>query len=156
VLIMDEPTASLSEDDTRNLFRVIAALRGRGVGVVYISHRLEELSEVADRVTVLRDGQTIQTREMAGVSRAELIQLMVGRAVDAVFPKVAVAPGEVVLELRGLGCTAGGVRDISLSVRAGEIVGLAGLVGAGRTELARTVFGLTPSDSGEVRLRGRP
>src|SRR5204863_9581474 len=95
VLIMDEPTASLSEEDTQNLFRVIAALRARGVGIVYISHRLEELPLVADRVTVLRDGQTIGTRAMSGVSRSELIQLMVGRALETVFPKKAVAAGDV-------------------------------------------------------------
>ena len=156
VLVMDEPTASLSDDDTRNLFRVIASLRARGVGIVYISHRLEELPEIADRVTVLRDGQTIGTRAMSEVSRTELIQLMVGRELSAVFPKKAVTPGEVVLELRDLGCAAGGVHGVSLAVRAGEIVGLAGLVGAGRTELARTLFGLTPADTGEIRLRGRP
>jgi rhamnose transport system ATP-binding protein len=155
VLIMDEPTASLSDDDARNLFRVIADLRARGAGIVYISHRLEELPLIADRVTVLRDGQTIGTRPMPEVSRAELIQLMVGRELDAVFPKKAVTPGEVVLELRDVGCAAGGVHGVSLTVRAGEIVGLAGLVGAGRTELARTLFGLTPADEGEIRLRGR-
>jgi len=156
VLVMDEPTASLSEDDARNLFRVIASLRARGVGIVYISHRLEELPQVADRVTVLRDGQTIGTRAMSEVGRAELIQLMVGRELSAVFPKKAVVPGEVVLELRDLGCAAGGVHGVSLAVRAGEIVGLAGLVGAGRTELARTLFGLTPADAGEILVRGRP
>ncbi|PYQ47548.1 MAG: D-xylose ABC transporter ATP-binding protein, partial [Acidobacteria bacterium] len=123
VLVMDEPTASLSDDDTRNLFRVIASLRAGGVGIVYISHRLEELSEIADRVTVLRDGQTIGTRAMSEVSRTELIQLMVGRELSAVFPKKAVTPGEVVLELRDLGCAAGGVHGVSLAVRAGEIVG---------------------------------
>jgi rhamnose transport system ATP-binding protein len=155
VLIMDEPTASLSEDDTRNLFRVIGELRADGVGVVYISHRLEELAGIADRVTVLRDGRTIATRPMSEVSRAELIQLMVGRQLSAVFPKKAVGLGDVALELRGVGCSATGVSDVSLSVRAGEIVGLAGLVGAGRTELARVLFGLTPADAGEIRILGR-
>ncbi|HEY8485472.1 MAG TPA: sugar ABC transporter ATP-binding protein [Longimicrobiales bacterium] len=154
VLILDEPTASLSEEDTRNLFRVIRELRARGVGMIYISHRLEELPVIADRVTVLRDGRTIETRPMPEVDRAQLIQLMVGRELSAVFPKRPVEPGEVVLELRGLGCSAAGVRDVNLEVRAGEIVGLAGLVGAGRTELARTIFGLTPADAGEIRLRG--
>jgi rhamnose transport system ATP-binding protein len=156
VLILDEPTASLSEDDTRNLFGVVRELRGRGVGIVYISHRLEELPAIADRVTVLRDGRTLETRDVAGVTRPELIRMMVGRELSAIFPKRSVELGETVLELRGLGCRAGGVRGVSLSVRAGEIVGLAGLVGAGRTELARVVFGLTPADAGEIRLRGRP
>ena len=156
VLIMDEPTASLSEEDTRNLFTVIRQLRAAGVGVIYISHRLEELPLIADRVTVLRDGQTIDTREMSEVDRPQLIQLMVGRELSAVFPKKDVAVGEVVLELRRLGCFASGIHDIDLSVRAGEIVGLAGLVGGGRTELARTIFGLTPADQGEILLRGTP
>src|SRR5437868_2114820 len=149
VLILDEPTASLSEEDTQNLFRVIRQLRGHGVGMVYISHRLEELPVIADRVTVLRDGRTIGTREMSDVSRQQLIQLMVGRELSAVFPKKEVEPGEVVLELRGLGCAEAGIKGVNLSVRAGEIVGLAGLVGAGRTELARIIFGLTPADEGE-------
>ncbi len=155
VLILDEPTASLSEADTQNLFAVIGKLRREGVGMIYISHRLEELPVIADRVTVLRDGQTIDTRLMAEVSRNELIQLMVGRELSAVFPKRAVELGEVVIELRHFGCSALGVKDVNLAVRAGEIVGLAGLVGAGRTELARAIFGLTPADQGEVLLGGK-
>ncbi|HEX8138075.1 MAG TPA: sugar ABC transporter ATP-binding protein [Pyrinomonadaceae bacterium] len=154
VLILDEPTASLSEEDTQNLFRVIRQLRDSGVGMIYISHRLEELPVIADRVTVLRDGRTIDTRQMADVNRQLLIQLMVGRELSAVFPKKEVALGETVLELRGLGCAESGINNINLSVRAGEIVGLAGLVGAGRTELARTIFGLTPADAGEIVLKG--
>src|SRR5581483_4989754 len=154
VLIMDEPTASLSEEDTRNLFRVIRELRRSRVGIIYISHRLEELPVIADRVTVLRDGQTIATRLMSEVDRGELIRLMVGRELSSVFPKREVEAGEVVLELRHLGCRAAGVRDVSLSVRAGEIVGIAGLVGSGRTELARTIFGLTPANEGEMLLGG--
>ncbi len=156
VLILDEPTASLSEEDTQNLFKVIRTLRGRGVGMVYISHRLEELPVIADRVTVLRDGRTIDTREMREVDRQQLIQMMVGRELSAVFPKREVSIGETVLELRNLGCAESGLKEINLSVRAGEIVGLAGLVGAGRTELGRAVFGLTPADSGEILLRGEP
>ncbi len=155
ILILDEPTASLSDEDTQNLFAVIRGLRERSVGMIYISHRLDELPAIADRVTVLRDGRTIETREMADVDRAELIRLMVGRELSAVFPKREVALGEVVLELRGVSCSVGGVHDVDLAVRAGEIVGLAGLVGAGRTELARTLFGLTPADDGEIRVRGR-
>jgi rhamnose transport system ATP-binding protein len=154
VLIMDEPTAALSEDDTQNLFEVIYRLRQRGVGIIYISHRLEELPLIADRVTVLRDGATITTRLMKEVDRQELIRLMVGRELSAVFPKRAVEAGDVVLELRDVSCRVTGVSEVSLTVRAGEILGLAGLVGAGRTELARTIFGLTPKDAGEMRLRG--
>jgi rhamnose transport system ATP-binding protein len=155
VLIMDEPTASLSEEDTRNLFNVIRKLRARGVGIIYISHRLEELALIADRVTVLRDGSTIDTRSMSEVDRNELIRLMVGRELSSVFPKRDIEPGETVLELRHLCSSAAGVNDVTLAVRAGEIVGLAGLVGAGRTELARTIFGLTPADAGEILLRGK-
>lgn len=154
VLILDEPTASLAEEDTQNLFRVINNLRERSVGMIYISHRLEELPVIADRVTVLRDGRTIDTRLMSEVNRQELIQLMVGRELSAVFPKKEVELGEVVFEIRRLSCFETGVSDVSFSVRAGEIVGFAGLVGAGRTDLARTIFGLAPSDEGEILLRG--
>jgi rhamnose transport system ATP-binding protein len=154
ILILDEPTASLSEEDTQALFGVIRRLRQQGVGMIYISHRLEELATIADRVTVLRDGRTIDTRPMSEVSRQDLIALMVGRELSAVFPKREVAIGDVVLELRGLGSRAEGVRGVDLQLRAGEIVGLAGLVGSGRTELARTLFGLAPADAGEVLLRG--
>jgi len=154
VLILDEPTASLGDQETENLIRVIARLRSRGVGLIYISHRLEELPRVADRVTVLRDGSHVQTRDMAGIDRAELIRLMVGRDLATVYPKTAVTPGDVVLETTGLSCRFSGVKDVTLSVRAGEIVGLAGLVGAGRTELARVLFGIAPADRGGIRLNG--
>ncbi|PYS34554.1 MAG: D-xylose ABC transporter ATP-binding protein [Acidobacteria bacterium] len=156
ILIFDEPTASLSEEDTQNLFRVIRELRTRGVGMIYISHRLDELTAIADRVTVLRDGRTIDTCLMSDVNREQLIHLMVGRELSAVFPKRIVTLGEVILELRQLGCSESGIHDVNLSVRAGEIVGVAGLVGGGRTELARTIFGLTPADQGEILLRGKP
>jgi rhamnose transport system ATP-binding protein len=156
ILIFDEPTASLSEEDTLNLFRVIRELRGQGVGMIYISHRLEELPAIADRVTVLRDGRTIETREMADVSSEQLIRLMVGRDLSAVFPKRAVELGETVFELKNFGSRSAGIRRINLAVRAGEIVGVAGLVGAGRTELAKTIFGLEAPDEGEILLRGKP
>ena len=155
ILIMDEPTASLSDKEVDQLFRLIGDLKAQGAGIIYISHRLDELSRVADRVTALRDGVLVGTRPMAEVSRAELIRMMVGRELSAVFPKSSVEPGELVLEVRGLGCRTTGVRDVAFSIRAGEILGLAGLVGAGRTELARILFGLTPADAGQVRIRGR-
>lgn len=155
VLIMDEPTASLSEEDTRNLFTVIRRLRAQSVGIIYISHRLEELALIADRVTVLRDGSMLDTRPMPEVDRHELIRLMVGRELSSVFPKKNIEPGETVLELRNLSSSVAGVSNINLEVRAGEIVGLAGLVGAGRTELARTIFGLAQADAGEILLRGK-
>jgi rhamnose transport system ATP-binding protein len=155
VLIMDEPTAALPGHEVDNLFRVVRELKSHGVGIIYISHRLDELSALADRVTVLRDGQTVATRPMKEVDRPELIRLMVGREISAIFPKRDVKQGDVVLETRGLGCRTSGVRGVSLSIRAGEILGLAGLVGAGRTELARILFGLTPATEGEILLGGR-
>jgi len=155
VLIMDEPTASLSEREVERLFQVIREARGRGVGIIYISHRLDELFQVADRVTVLRDGNNVQTCPLADVDKAELIRLMVGRQLTAIFPKKEVPLGDVVLELRGIGCWESAVRGINLQVRAGEIFGLAGLVGAGRTELARIIFGLDRADEGTIYLRGR-
>jgi rhamnose transport system ATP-binding protein len=155
IVIMDEPTASLSDTEVDNLFRVIRDLKAHGVGVIYISHRLEELPEVADRVTALRDGVLVGTRPMGAVSRGELIRMMVGRELSSVFPKIQVPIGAPVLELEGVGCRAAGMHGITLDVRAGEILGLAGLVGAGRTELARVLFGLTPADAGTIRLNGQ-
>lgn len=154
VVIMDEPTASLPAQDVEALFRAVDGLRARNAGIIYISHRLEELPRIADRVTVLRDGRSIKTRTMAEVDRAELIHMMVGRELSAVFPKRDVQLGRMVLETRKLGCTAGAIHDIDLSVRAGEILGVAGLVGSGRTQLANTLFGLTPADRGEIVLNG--
>lgn len=154
VVIMDEPTASLSKEETENLYRVIAKLREQGVGIVYITHRLDELPVIADRVTVLRDGQVVGTYDMADTNRQELIRLMVGRELSAIFPKRELERGDIALELRSITSRASGLRDINLSVHRGEIVGLAGLVGAGRTELARIIFGLDHADSGEVRVHG--
>jgi rhamnose transport system ATP-binding protein len=155
VIVMDEPTASLFEDDIQKLFKVVRRLRSTGVGIIYISHRLDEVLEIADRVTVIRDGRTIETRSMEDVTRAQLIRLMVGRDLSTIFPKRSVEAGEIVLELRNVGCARYGINDINLSVRKGEIVGLAGLVGAGRTELARTIFGLTPPDQGQILIAGQ-
>ena len=153
ILIMDEPTASLTDRETEHLFEVIAELRSQGAGVIYISHRLEELFKIADRVTVLRDGETVATRSINEVEQSELIHLMVGRELSAVFPKREVEIGEILMDIRNLSSRAAGISDINLSVRAGEILGLTGLVGAGRTELAKVIFGLIPSDKGSVLLR---
>jgi rhamnose transport system ATP-binding protein len=155
ILILDEPTASLTDREVERLFQVIGALRAEGAGIVYISHRLEEIAAIADRVTVLRDGETIATCDAKGLSRAGLIRMMVGREIEAIFPKRAVPIGEVALEVRNLRSRAAGIRGVSLDVRAGEILGLSGLVGSGRTQLAETIFGLTPAESGEIRLQGR-
>ncbi len=154
VLLMDEPTAALAEPEAERLLELVGELRKSGVGIVYISHRLGEVARIADRVTVLRDGTVVATRPMGEVTEAELIRLMVGRDLTAVFPKREVPRGDVVLEARGLGSSAAGVSDASFAVRAGEILGIAGLVGSGRTELARVLFGLDPADAGELRLRG--
>jgi rhamnose transport system ATP-binding protein len=154
ILIMDEPTASLMDREVDSLFNIIALLRGQGAGIIYISHRLEEISAIADRVTVLRDGATIATRRMEEVDKAALIGMMVGREISAVFPKRAVPLRGESIELRRVSNRAAGLRDISLSVRSGEILGVAGLVGSGRTQLAETMFGLTPADSGEILISG--
>jgi rhamnose transport system ATP-binding protein len=154
VLVMDEPTAALAEPEAERLLALVAELRSSGVGIVYISHRLPEVLRIADRVTTLRDGAVVETRPAAGLTQAALIRAMVGRDLDAVFPKREVARGDVVLSVRGLSCRASGVRDCSFDVSAGEILGVAGLVGSGRTELARVLFGLTPADGGEMRVGG--
>lgn len=153
ILILDEPTASLTDREVERLFRVVGALRSEGAGIIYISHRLDEVAVIADRVTVLRDGQTIATRDLCDVDRAELVRLMVGREIHAIFPKRAVPIGKIALQVNGLGCQAAGIRDITFEVRRGEILGIAGLVGSGRTELAETLFGLTPCDDGAITLQ---
>ena len=155
VLIMDEPTASLSEREVERLYGIIERLRSDGLGVIYISHRLEEVLTLADRVTVLRDGESIATRQRDEVDQKALIQLMIGRELSAIFPKRDVAAGDVALELRGVSCRAGGVNNVSFTLRRGEICGIAGLVGSGRTELARTLFGVTPADAGDILVNGR-
>jgi rhamnose transport system ATP-binding protein len=153
---MDEPTASLTESEVERLFRLIAAFRAEGRGIVYISHRLEEIFSIADRITVLRDGETVGTQYKNQITTEEIIRQMAGRELSAVFPKRRVPIGEIALEVRRLSNKRAGLGDISLHVRCGEILGLAGLLGAGRTELAETIFGLTPADSGEVLVRGKP
>jgi rhamnose transport system ATP-binding protein len=155
VLIMDEPTAALSPREVDNLFRVARGLRERGVAVVFISHRLEEVGAISDVVTVLRDGRHIATRPASELSQAEIVRLMVGRSLEALFPKEDAEIGDAALELRGF--TRHGVfAGVSFAVRRGEILGLAGLVGAGRSEIARSLFGIDPHDAGEVLIAGRP
>ena len=154
IVVMDEPTASLTQKEQHLLFKVVRDLREGGVGVIYISHRLEEIFSLADRVTVLRDGESVGTNTVDTLTESAMIKLMVGREVSSIYPPSESEPGKVVLSLSGLGCTAGGVSGVNLDVRAGEIVGMAGLVGAGRTELARILFGITPADSGGISLNG--
>ena len=153
VIIMDEPTGPLAQPDVERLFSLIRQLRSRGVGIVYISHRLEEIFAVADRVTVLRDGRRIITAPVAHTSRDALIHDMVGRTLDALYPKTAVNAGTPVLEVDALGKDAA-LADVSFVLRRGEIVGLAGLVGSGRTTLAHALFGIDPPERGRVRLDG--
>jgi ribose transport system ATP-binding protein len=154
VLIMDEPTSALSERETQTLFATIRRLTGRGVAVVYISHRLAEIFEIGDRVTVLRDGRHVATREIRGADRRELVRLMADRDVEDQIPKRSVPIGEEVLRVDGL--RRGGVlHDVSFTVRAGEVVCLAGLMGSGRSDVARSVFGADAPDAGEIHIRGR-
>ncbi len=155
VLIMDEPTASLAEADVQQLIQIVRTLRQRGVGIAYVSHKLPEVFALADRVTVLRDGRLVGTEPIAAMDERKVVSMMVGRSIDQLFPKVPTRLGEVMLEARGV-CHAGVVRDVSFQLRAGEILGIAGLVGSGRTELALTLFGLTPATSGEILVGGSP
>jgi rhamnose transport system ATP-binding protein len=156
IFIMDEPTASLTDREVDGLFNIIGSLREQGAGIIYISHRMEEIFAIAGRVTVLRDGETIATNRTDEIDRTTLIDMMVGRQISAIFPKRDVPLGDTVLELRRVSNHTAGLHEISLSVRSGEILGLAGLVGSGRTELAETLFGLTPADSGQVLIAGTP
>jgi rhamnose transport system ATP-binding protein len=155
IVIMDEPTASLTQKEQQLLFNVVRGLRASGVGVIYISHRLEEIFALADRVTVLRDGQSVGSHRVNDLTESQLIQWMVGREVSSTETTREVEAGEVVLKLENLGGAEGRVRGVSLEVRAGEIVGMAGLVGAGRTELARMLFGISPVEEGKITLKGQ-
>jgi rhamnose transport system ATP-binding protein len=155
VLIMDEPTAALSGTEVERMFSVARSLRDEGRALVFISHRFDEVFELCDTVTVMRDGRYIATKPTADTTTDEIVALMVGREVGDLFPKTPATVGEPVLEVTGLD-SAGLFHDVSFQVRAGEIVALAGLVGAGRSEIARAVFGVDGYDSGRVLLDGRP
>jgi rhamnose transport system ATP-binding protein len=154
VLILDEPTASLSAHEVERLFTIVRRLRDRGVSVLFVSHRLDEVFDLCERATVLRDGRHVVTTATSELTTADLIRHMVGRTVS-LFPKVDTPIGDVLLEVSDL-TRVGVFRDVGFSVRAGEIVGFAGLVGAGRTEIARVLFGIDQRDGGEIRLRGSP
>ena len=154
LLIFDEPTSSLSGAETEEVFRIVRTLRARGMGVIYITHRLEELRAIGDRVTILRDGATVHTGPLAEVSTDRIIQHMVGREMVSIYRRQPVAPGAESLRVEGL-TRRGAFRDVSFSLRAGEIVGLAGLVGAGRTETCLAIFGVDPIDGGKVFVDGR-
>ena len=152
VVIFDEPTSSLSESETKEVFRLVKQFRDRKMGVVYITHRLDELRSIGDRVTILRDGETVHSCELRDLSSEQMIQHMVGRPVSAIYKREPVPPGDVLLRVQNV--SRGMLKDISFEVRAGEIVGLGGLMGAGRTELCRVLFGLDPAQTGAIEING--
>jgi ribose transport system ATP-binding protein len=154
LLIFDEPTSSLSESETHEVFRIVREMRDRKMGVIYITHRLDELRSVGDRVTILRDGETVHTCPLSELTTSQLIKYMVGREVTSIYQRDAVPPGDELLRVQNF--NRGDVlKDITFSLRAGEIVGLGGLMGAGRTELCRAIFGIDPIDSGKIFVAGK-
>ncbi len=156
ILILDEPTASLTENEANHLFEVVARLKSQGLGIIYITHRMQEIRRIADRVTVLRDGKHVATVDAGTVSENRLVELMTGRTIEALYPTVIANPGAVVVETNGLSLPTGRVHDVSIAVRAGEIVGLAGLVGSGKSEIGRAIYGLEPISGGAITINGDP
>ncbi|MEO6742454.1 MAG: sugar ABC transporter ATP-binding protein [Chthoniobacteraceae bacterium] len=154
IIVMDEPSAALTSHEVERLFEIIRDLKRQGIGIIYISHRLEEIFTIADHVTFLRDGVNVGDRAIGQLDRQQMIEIMVGRELKDEFPKRSVTIGEPRLEVRGL-CRGHAVRDVSFTVRRGEILALTGLVGAGRTETVRLIFGADRPDAGEVRLDGK-
>ena len=153
IIIMDEPTSALSDKEVRTLFTLIGELKARGIAIIYISHKMEEIFAVADTITVLRDGKYIQTKPAAEMDPHSLITLMVGRELNTLFPQRPDQPGPVLLAVKNLG-RKGAFTDINFEVHAGEVLGIAGLMGAGRTEIARAIYGLDAPDMGEIYLKG--
>ncbi|HEV7310745.1 sugar ABC transporter ATP-binding protein [Ensifer sp.] len=154
VLIMDEPTSALTEREVAHLFEIIRDLREQGIGIVYITHKMNELFEIADEFSVFRDGKFIGTHASSDVTRDDIIRMMVGREITQMFPKEEVPIGDVVLSVKNLALN-GVFRDVSFDVRAGEILGIAGLVGSGRSNVAETLFGVTPASSGTIAIDGK-
>ncbi|SVD90580.1 uncharacterized protein METZ01_LOCUS443434, partial [marine metagenome] len=154
ILVMDEPSAALTQREVERLFELVDDLKSRGIGIIYVSHRLEEIERVADRAVVLRDGERVGELARDELDRARIIELMVGRKLENEFPETVRTPGEVRLRAVGLSREPK-VREVSLEVRAGEIVALTGLVGSGRTETARLLFGADVAETGAVELDGR-
>ncbi|MBR3973631.1 MAG: sugar ABC transporter ATP-binding protein [Oscillospiraceae bacterium] len=153
MIIMDEPTSSLDSEETEHLFQVIRDVKAKGVSVIYISHRMEEIYTICDRVSIFRDGMYIDSANVEGLDKDWLIAQMVGRAVENIYPRTDVEFGDVVFECEGL--TGKGFTDITMQIRAGEIVGLSGLVGSGRSETARAIFGMDPLRSGTMKINGK-
>ncbi len=154
ILILDEPTASLSQRETEAMFELVYKLRAQGVGIIYITHRIKEIEEIGDRVTVMRDGMYIDTVDVATSSHDTLVELMTGRSFESFYPDIKHEPGDVRLKIHELASQSGGVQHCSLEVRAREIVGLAGLVGCGKSRIGRAVFGLEKVASGEITVNG--
>lgn len=155
VLVLDEPTAALTLAEVDKLFTVITTLRDQGVAMMFVGHRLEEILRISDRITVLRDGELVDTVDTSDTTEQDLVQLMVGRTLDSLYDRERATPGDVVIETRSLS-SRGQFADINLTVRAGEVVGMAGLVGSGRTEVARALFGIDHAESGQILLGGEP
>jgi ABC-type sugar transport system ATPase subunit len=153
ILVMDEPTAALAPHEVDKLFALLRELKSRGIGIIFIGHRLDEVFAIADRITVMRDGKTVATSPTSSLSRRQLIELMVGRPLEQEFPKVAAKQAGICLEVRNV--TGGKVKDVSFHVNRGEVLGIAGLMGAGRTEVARLIFGADRMESGEIRIDGK-
>jgi len=155
ILIMDEPTSALTDREVDHLFKIIRTLKDQGKGIVYITHKMNELFEIADEVSVFRDGKFVGERAASEVTRDDIIKMMVGREITQMFPKMTVPIGDVILSVKGL-TLAGRFHDISFDLRKGEILGLAGLVGSGRSNVAETLFGVTPATAGTIAIDGKP
>jgi ABC-type sugar transport system ATPase subunit len=155
IIIMDEPTSAITFKEVETLFDQIRKLKAKGVGIIYISHKMEEISQIADRITVLRDGKWIGTDLAQNLDKDTIIKMMVGREIKEAYPKVVVEPGDVVLEVRDLQLE-DKFQKVNFTLRKGEVLGIAGLVGAGRSELVETIFGITKPEFGEVLVNGKP
>jgi ABC-type sugar transport system ATPase subunit len=155
LLIFDEPTSSLSDAETQQVFRIVRDLKARQMGIIYITHRMDELRAIGDRVTVLRDGSTVHTGSLADIPTDQLIRHMVGREVAQIYEREHLSPGAPALEVRKVSVGKSKLKDISLTLRKGEITGMAGLIGAGRTELCRAIFGIDQPDAGEILVHGK-
>ncbi|GAB7204901.1 hypothetical protein OS21_13910 [Dickeya oryzae] len=156
IVIMDEPTSSLTEKEVNHLFTIIRKLKDRGCGIVYISHKMEEIFQLCDEITVLRDGQWVATQPLEGLNMDQIIAMMVGRSLNQRFPDKTNTPGDVMLEVRGLtSMRQPSIRDVSFDLRQGEILGIAGLVGAKRTDIVETLFGIREKLSGTIKLHGK-
>lgn len=156
VIVLDEPTSSLTEQEVGHLFRIINMLRERGCGIIYISHKMEEILQISDEITVMRDGAWVATAPASEFTMDKIIRLMVGRDLTRRFPEKTNVPGEIVLEVKNLSSRYTHVRDVSFNVRRGEIVGFAGLAGAGRTEVLENIFGISAREGGSIILDGKP